>query len=76
MEEQKHTNKQLLMTGIKYMALSLPLMFVGPYIITLGFLNKDNATFYLFFPIGLIIAIAAVFFAFKGIQTIMKSMFD
>lgn len=76
MEEQKHTNKQIMMTGIKYMALSLPLMFVGPYVITLGFLNKDNATFYLFFPIGLIIAIAAVFFAFKGIQTIMKSMFD
>lgn len=72
----KHTNKQVLMTGIKYLTLSLPLMFMGPYVITLGFLNKDNATFYLFFPIGLIIAIAAVFFAFKGIQTIMKSMFD
>tara|TARA_R110002072_G_scaffold302938_1_gene490075 strand:- start:1591 stop:1821 length:231 start_codon:yes stop_codon:yes gene_type:complete len=76
MKEQKHTNKEILMTGIKYMALSLPLMFVGPYVITLGFLNKDNATFYLFFPLGLILAIAAVFFAFKGIKTIMKSMFD
>jgi len=76
MEEQKRTNKEILMTGIKYMALSLPLMFVGPYVITLGFLNKDNATFYLFFPLGLIIAIAAVFFAFKGIKTILKSMFD
>ncbi|MEX0997932.1 MAG: DUF6095 family protein [Flavobacteriaceae bacterium] len=76
MKEQNHTNKEILMTGIKYMALSLPLMFVGPYVITLGFLNKDNATFYLFFPLGLIIAVAAVFFAFKGIKTIMKSMFD
>lgn len=76
MKEQKHTNKEILMNGIKYMALSLPLMFVGPYVITLGFLNKDNATFYLFFPLGLIFAIAAVFFAFKGIKTIMRSMFD
>lgn len=72
----KHTNKEVLMTGVKYMALSLPLMFVGPYVITLGFLNKDNVTFYLFFPIGLIIAIAAIVFAFKGLKTIMKSMFD
>lgn len=72
----KHTDKKVLMTGVKFMALSLPLMFMGPYFITLGFLNKTNVTFYVFFPIGLILAIAAVFFAFKGIKTIMKSMFD
>ncbi|WP_339611644.1 DUF6095 family protein [uncultured Planktosalinus sp.] len=72
----KRTNRRILMTGIKFMALSLPFMFLAPYLITLGFLNKDNSTFYIFFPIGLIIAVAAIFFAFKGIQTIMKSMFD
>ncbi len=72
----KHTNKKLLATGIKFMALALPLMFLGPYLITLGFLNKTNSTFYIFFPIGLIVAAAAIFFAFKGIQTIMKSLFD
>jgi len=72
----KHTNKKLLATGIKFMALSLPLMFLGPYLITLGFLNKTNNTFYIFFPIGLLVAAAAIFFAFKGIHTIMKSLFD
>jgi hypothetical protein len=72
----KHTNKKLLATGIKFMALSLPLMFLGPYLITLGFLNKTNSTFYIFFPIGLLFAAAAIFFAFKGIHTIMKSLFD
>jgi hypothetical protein len=72
----KHTNKQVLIKGVKFMALSLPLMFMGPYVITLGFLNKDNATFYFFFPLGLILAIVAVFFAFKGLKKIMKSMFD
>lgn len=71
----KKTDKKVLMTGVKFMALSLPLMFLAPYLITLGFLNKDNSTFYVFFPIGFIIAIAAVYFAFKGIQTIMKSIF-
>lgn len=76
MQEQKHTNKEVMMKGVKYLALSLPLMFAGPYVITLGFLNIDNVAFYLFFPLGLIIATAAVFFAFKGIKTVMKSMFD
>ncbi len=71
----KQTDKKVLMSGVKFMALSLPLMFMGPYFITLGFLNKTNVTFFLFFPIGLIIAIAAVYFAFKGLKNIMKSMF-
>ena len=72
----KHTNKNILAKGVKYLALALPLMFLGPYLITLGFLNKTNNPFYIFFPLGLVVAAAAMYFAFKGIQTIMKSMFD
>jgi len=71
----KRTNKKVLMTGVKYLALSLPLLFLAPYLITLGFMNKTNASFYVFFPIGLILAVTAIFFVFKGIKTIMKSMF-
>lgn len=69
------TNKQILLQGVKYLALSLPLMFAGPYVITLGFLNKNNPTFYVFFPLGLLLAIAAIYFAFKGIKTLIKAMF-
>jgi hypothetical protein len=72
----KQTDKKVLMTGVKFMAFSLPLMFMGPYFITLGFLNKTNIMFFVFFPVGLILAIASVYFAFKGIKTIMKSIFD
>lgn len=72
----KHTNKKILAKGVKFLALALPLMFLGPYLITLGFLNKTNNTFYIFFPLGLVVAAASMYFAFKGIQTIMKSMFD
>jgi len=72
----KHTNKKVLLTGVKYLALSLPILFLAPYLITLGFMNKNNASFYIFFPIGLILAVAAIFFVFKGIKTIMKSMFE
>lgn len=71
----KHTDKKILITGVKYLALSLPLLFLAPYLITLGFINKTNVSFYLFFPIGLILGVAAGYFIFKGIKTIMKSMF-
>jgi len=70
--EQKHTDKQLLMKGIKYMALTLPLLFIAPYLITLSFLNN---TALLFLIPGLATGILAVYFGFKGLKTIAKSMF-
>ncbi len=71
----KHTDKQLLVKGIKKMALALPLLFLSPYLLTLSFMNKENFVFYVAFILGLIAGIAAVYLCFKGINTIMKSMF-
>lgn len=70
--EQKHTDKQLLIKGIRYMAMTLPLLFLSPYLITLSFLN-DTALFFLI-P-GLAAGILAVFLGFKGLKTITKAMF-
>jgi hypothetical protein len=70
--EQKHTDKQLLMKGIKYMALTLPLLFLSPYLITLSFLNN---TALLFLIPGLSTGVLGVYFGFKGLKTIAKSMF-
>jgi hypothetical protein len=72
---QKHTDQKLLMRGLKYMVITLPLLFLCPYIITLSFLNKDNYTFYIFLAIGIIAGVFALFFFYKGIKTIMKSIF-
>ena len=43
---QKHTDTKKLAKGVKYLAFTLPLLFLSPYILTLSFLNKDNFTFY------------------------------
>ena len=76
MQDRKHTNKEKLMQGLKFMAGALPLSFAGPVIIFSTFKNQDHP---LFIPI-LILAIftmaAAVFLLFKGINTIMKALFD
>lgn len=76
MSNKDHTNIKILVKGIKYMAFALPLLFLSPYLISLGFLNKENISFYIFFPIGIILGILAVYLCFKGIQTIMKSIFN
>ncbi|GHC54841.1 DUF6095 family protein [Ulvibacter litoralis] len=71
-----HTNIKTLVRGIKYMAFALPILFLSPYLMSLGFLNKDNISFYIFFPVGIILGILAVYLCFKGIQTIMRSIFN
>ena len=74
MEEpkQKHTDKELLKKGLKYMAFTLLLCILGPYLITLSFIN-DTALFILI-P-GIVAAAGAIYCGFKGINTIMKAIF-
>lgn len=54
------------------MAVCLPCMATGPFLITLSFLN-DNRLFILL-P-GLLFATLAIYFGFKGIFLILKSVF-
>ncbi|GEQ85817.1 hypothetical protein ULMS_13250 [Patiriisocius marinistellae] len=72
---KEHTDVKLLVRGLKFLAFALPLLFLGPYLITLSGLNKDNWTFYLFLVLGIIVGASAIFMCFKGINTIMKSIF-
>ena len=73
--ETKHTDKELLVKGIKTMGLTLVLMFLGPTLLYIAFSNSDKP---LYIPIligGFIICILAIYFGFKGLKIIMDSMF-
>lgn len=70
------TNREVLSKGIKYLTWALPLMFIGPAVIYNAFCNKDNAWHYLVLGIGIAICFGGAFLLFKGVQTIVKSMFD
>lgn len=69
------TDIRILKKGLKSLIIALPLLFLGPYLITLGFLNKDNSMLYVFLAFGLTTAIGAVFFAWRGINTIIDAIF-
>ncbi len=71
--EQKHTNLVVLKKGLKYLAFCLVLIILGPYLITLSFIN-DTALFILI-P-GLVAAGGAIYLGFKAIRTIMQAIFD
>ena len=72
---QMATDKNVLNQGIVYMAWALPLMFIGPSVIYNAFINKGNPWHYLVLAIGIAIAGGSVYLAFKGLNTIMKSLF-
>jgi len=69
------TNKEVLNQGIKYLAWALPLLFIGPTVIYNAFINKGNVWHYLVLAVGIAVCFFAMYFMFKGLNTIMKSIF-
>lgn len=70
------TNRTVLSKGIKYLVFALPLLFIGPSVIYNAFINKQNVWHYLVLAIGIILSGLAVYFMYKGLQTIMKALFN
>ena len=73
--ETERTNKEMLAQGLKKMGIALVLMFAGPTLFYIITSNKDKAFYIPLLIISLVLCAGAIFFAFKGIQTIMNSMF-
>lgn len=70
------TNKSVLAKGVKYLAGALPLLFLGPVVITSAFKNEKHQLYVYVLILGILIALAAMFLIFKGINTVLKSLFD
>lgn len=69
------SNKEIMVKGVKFMAIALPLMFLGPFVLTIGFkaLKDDN---YIWLVLGIIICFSAIILAFIGVKTIIKGLFE
>ncbi|WP_373058651.1 DUF6095 family protein [Zunongwangia sp. H14] len=70
-----HTNRELLAKGIKYLLIAMPLIVAGPSVVFSAFNNQDHPFYIPVLVGGIIILIAAIFFIFKGITTIIKALF-
>ena len=73
--ETPKTNKELLVDGLKTMGMTLFLLFLGPFILHAGFSNPDKPLYLPLVVLGVLICGAAIFFGFKGVRTIMNSLF-
>lgn len=72
----KHTNKNLLFKGLKFLAGALPLSFIGPVVLYSSFKNQESDWYIPVLIFALLAMAAAVFLMFKGISTVMKALFD
>jgi len=73
--ETKRTEKDILVKGLKKMGFSLICMFLGPTLLYIAFSNQQKSLYYPILILGAIICVMAIYFAFKGLMTIMDSMF-
>jgi hypothetical protein len=71
----RRTDKDMLVTGLKRLAITVVLMFTAPLILWQAFKNQEHAMFWPVCILGIIVACFAVYMGFKGIMTIMDSMF-
>ncbi|MCT8340836.1 DUF6095 family protein [Luteirhabdus pelagi] len=72
----KHTNKKLLVKGIKRLAICIPLLVLTTYVITFSFLNKETIPLYIILPLGILLMAGTIYLLFSGIKIILSSLFD
>jgi len=67
--------KKLFKKGITYLAIALPLLFLSPIVITIGFkaLNKSNN--FIVLILGCILAIFTIALVTQAFRLILKSLF-
>ena len=69
------TDREVLGRGLKQMAITLVLMFLGPFLMYVAFSNQEKPLYIPILIVSFILCAGAIFMGFKGIKTIMDSMF-
>ncbi|AJR04588.1 DUF6095 family protein [Siansivirga zeaxanthinifaciens] len=73
--ETKKTDKIILFRGIKLLVFAALSLFMGPTLMTMAMSDKENSLYIPLLIVSCLICVFAVFLIFKGIRTIMSSMF-
>ncbi|MDX1461880.1 MAG: DUF6095 family protein [Marinirhabdus sp.] len=73
--QRGHTNKKLLVKGLKRLAIALPLLVLTTYAFTFTFLNKETIPMYYLLPLAILGMAATIYTLFQGIKLILKSLF-
>ena len=69
-------SKILFKNAVKYLTISLPLLFISPILITIGFkvLKKNDS--YIVLVLGCLLAFFTIFLVIQAFRKILKSLFN
>lgn len=70
------TDRKKLIKGLKFLAGSLILAFSGPTILYSAFGNRDKFLYIPILIVGALISVGAIYCIYKGIQTIMRALYN
>ncbi len=73
--ETNKTDKKVLFKGIKTLVFALLSLFMGPILMSMAYANKEKPLYYPMLIVSVLICTMAVILLFRGIRTIMNSMF-
>ncbi|MBT8376750.1 MAG: NDUFA4 family protein [Bacteroidia bacterium] len=73
--ETERTDKEILTKGIRLMTICLLLMFAGPFMMHVAFSNQEMPLFIPLFIAAIALCAMAIYFLFRGINTIIDSIF-
>lgn len=71
-----HTDKKLLVKGLKYITYTIALMFTAPLVLFQAFKNETHQWFWPVLIIGFTLAILAIGCGFYSIKIIMDALFS
>tara|TARA_B100000508_G_scaffold129104_1_gene115329 strand:+ start:56 stop:298 length:243 start_codon:yes stop_codon:yes gene_type:complete len=72
---ERHTDKKMLVKGLKLMGLTLLLIVATSYLLTFSFLNKEVLPLYVILPLAIIGMAFTLWVGFKGLRTIIQAVF-
>lgn len=70
------SDKKIVFKGIRFLAVALPLLFIGPSVIYSSFKNQNHSYYYIVLSVGVLCCVFAMFFIFKGVKTMVKGLFN
>jgi len=68
--------KKTFKKGLKYLAIALPLLFLSPVIVTIGFKAINNDKGYFLVVLGCFLILFTIFMVIQAFRLILKSLFN
>lgn len=70
------TDIKIVFRGIRFLAIAVPLLFIGPTVIHSSFKNQNNDWYYVVLSVGILFCLFGMFLIFKGVNTMVKGIFN